>query len=170
MSIGSELLRLLINIAIVLIGGALLYELIVWAVRNIIKPLIFIGNQFDKIPPFLTTYSQAFSNSLEMGKQHLTLISNDTRIISSRIIATRESIPLYNLWSGLGLAPERHKCDEIIRSLNFLAAAIFETQPSEKTIEKIKNSLQCIENNLDIQKEKKQTTSKKTAKEEVPVG
>lgn len=147
-----------------------MYEAVVWTVRNIIKPLIYLSNQIKKIPVFLTSYSQAFSNSREIGRQQLTLVSNDTRAISGRIIATRDAIPFYGLWSAIGLAPERPKCDEIIRSLNYLAAAIFEIQPSQATIEKIKNSLKCIEKNLDIHKQGKQETSKKSAKEEVPVG
>lgn len=169
MSIGSEFLRVLINIAIVIIGGAVLYEIVVWTFRNIINPLIYLNKQIDKIPAFLTTYSQTYSNSKTVGKQRLVSISNETKIIAGKIITTRESIPLYGLWCAFGLVPERQQTDEIIRNLSFLAGAIFETDPSASFIEKIQSSIRSLEISLNIQKTSKQSTSEKPVEEKVPV-
>ncbi len=98
MSIGSELLRVLINIAIVLLAGGMLYEFFNWTIRNVIIPIGDLNRNLDQIPNLLTKYAKAFSNSENISRNNLSSVANETKVLAGRILAGRDIIPVYNFF------------------------------------------------------------------------
>lgn len=153
MSIGSELLRVLINIAIVLIVGAMAYEFVFWIIRNIIIPIREFNKHMNKVPALLTDFAKIYSNSIKVQRKELTRISHDLKMLSSKIIADRESIPFFDLIGKVNLLTHRSEVDEILRSMNYLANAIFDLNPSISTINMVQDKIILIEECLGIEKQ-----------------
>lgn len=152
MSIGSELLSILINLVIILVAGGLFYEFANWSIRNIILPVIDLNKELNNIPTLLTKYAKAFSDSSGTSRENLSKISNEIKILANKIIGDRETIPLYGFLAKIGAVNSHKVTDEIIRSLNFLAAALFEQDQSSSTISMVQQKIISLEDCLGVEK------------------
>ncbi len=152
MSVGSELLRVLINIVILLVAAGMLYEFINWFIRNMFLPITDLNRELNNVPELLTKFAQAYSATGKPNRQNLSTVSNQIKVLASRIIGGRDTIPVYDFLSKLGIVHNREVIDDIVRSLNFLAAALFETNSSQSTIDIVQQKIIKLEESLGIAK------------------
>lgn len=170
MSFGSEILRIFINIAIILIVCGMLYEFFNWLIKNVFLPIADLRKELNKIPDLLTIYSKAYSNSENSDRQELSKVSNETKMLATRIIAGRDAIPVYSFFTKLGIVNSREVLDEIVESLSCLAGALVETGDSQSSVNLVQQKITKLEQCLGVAKHSKrhkkvQTTATETEPE-----